>query len=309
MSTVLKSTTVKQTKKKGKFFEWLGLGVGTVVARTWKFGANKEHTLVLEHDCMTGRRQVYLDKKLVHNQTVFPDRSFEIFVQVDGKTGKVVVENKVLSLQVHYHFYYDGVEQVSRMFDSSCRNSLESVMKVSVPDIEVVDGVAQFVIEAASTRSTTKTRFSKRFSDFVELHQHVQAAFAGSHLAKSVPKPPPRRFRFWSNHNDPVFLEKRRAGLDDFLNGLIVLPRIASDQYVLDFFKPFFEASQRAVASSATAASGGGGGGAKKKKSPTRKKKGAKKVQEQKPKEDVELFDEEEVTAEEEQMVIDPDDI
>ena len=146
MSTVLKSTTVKQTKKKGKFFEWLGLGVGTVVARTWKFGANKEHTLVLEHDCMTGRRQVYLDKKLVHNQTVFPDRSFEIFVQVDGKTGKVVVENKVLSLQVHYHFYYDGVEQVSRMFDSSCRNSLESVMKVSVPDIEVVVSVTKHAL-------------------------------------------------------------------------------------------------------------------------------------------------------------------
>jgi len=49
---------VKQTKKKGKFFEWLGLGVGTVVARTWKFGPGKKHTIVLEHDCMTGRRQV-----------------------------------------------------------------------------------------------------------------------------------------------------------------------------------------------------------------------------------------------------------
>ena len=73
----------------------------------------------------------------MHNQTVFPDRSFEVFVDVDGKQGKIVVQNKLLSLQVHYHFYYNGEEQVSRMFDSSCRNSLESVLSVSVPDFEV----------------------------------------------------------------------------------------------------------------------------------------------------------------------------
>ena len=136
MSTLLKSTTVKPKEgPKKKFFTWLGLGVGTVVSRTWKFGPGKKHTIVLEHDCMTGRRQVWLNKKLVHNQTVFPDRSFEIFVDVDGKQGKIRVENKIMKLQVHYHFDYDGEEQVSSMFDTSCKTTLENVLSVSIPEV------------------------------------------------------------------------------------------------------------------------------------------------------------------------------
>lgn len=41
-----------------RFFQWLSLGIGTIVMRTWKFGFKKKNTVVLEHDCLTGRRQV-----------------------------------------------------------------------------------------------------------------------------------------------------------------------------------------------------------------------------------------------------------
>ncbi len=46
------------------------------------------------------------------------------------------------------------------------------------------DGNALFTVEAKSARSGLKVQFKKRFSDFVDLHQRVQAAFAGTHLSK-----------------------------------------------------------------------------------------------------------------------------
>jgi len=57
-----------------------------------------------------------------------------------------------------------------------------------------------FVVECKSTRSSVKARFLKRFSDFVELHQRVQASFAGSHLAK---------------YGMPLRLQSTSAGSDD----------------------------------------------------------------------------------------------
>ena len=62
----------QKTSKKRKFLEWLGLGMGTVCARTWKFAGG--HTVVLEHDCMLGRRVVIVDGAEIYRKTVFPDR-------------------------------------------------------------------------------------------------------------------------------------------------------------------------------------------------------------------------------------------
>ncbi len=44
--------------------------------------------------------QVWLDKKLLHDRTVFPDRSFEYAFEVDGKPARLEVLNKIISLQV-----------------------------------------------------------------------------------------------------------------------------------------------------------------------------------------------------------------
>lgn len=55
---------------------------------------------------------------------------------------------------------------------------------------------------------------------------------------RSIPRPPPRRMRLFSDHNHPQFREKRRLGLERFLQNLLHLPRIGSDQYVLFLVLP-----------------------------------------------------------------------
>ena len=46
--------------------------MGTVCTRTWKFGNG--HIAILEHDCMLGRRVLFVDGAEIYRKTVFPDR-------------------------------------------------------------------------------------------------------------------------------------------------------------------------------------------------------------------------------------------
>ena len=91
---------------------------------------------------MQGRRIFHVDGKEVYNQTVFPDRSFEVTFEVDSKVGKVSVVNVHKELAIYYTMVYDGREVVSTVFDKGkapaggryCRNLHETPgLRVSAP--------------------------------------------------------------------------------------------------------------------------------------------------------------------------------
>jgi hypothetical protein len=229
--------------RKQGFWDWFGLGMGTFCNRTWRLEGN--HVATLEHDCMIGRRIFNINGKELYNDTVFPDRSFEITFELDGKKGVVSVVNVHKELAIYYTMVYDGEEVVSTVFDDDAGKSLENAFDISVPEYKVEGDKTLYLVkiskrsgeESGTGNGDGERRVWKRFSEFVQLHHQVWSSFAGSHLLSNVPAPPSRAWKLFTNHFDPSFLESRREGVERFISKLMQVPRIGSNVYIHNFFE------------------------------------------------------------------------
>merc|ERR1712032_1328087 len=87
----------------------VGRGLGTTCARTWHLrAAGYSAHATLEHDCLTGRRQLSIGKRVVYQRTVFPDRSFEIWFDINGISGKIAAENDYKDNALYYSCIFDN---------------------------------------------------------------------------------------------------------------------------------------------------------------------------------------------------------
>ncbi|KAJ8598690.1 hypothetical protein CTAYLR_003112 [Chrysophaeum taylorii] len=64
------------------------------------------------------------------------------------------------------------------------------------------------------------TTVHRRFRDFVELDESVMAALCGHHMRSSLPRLPPKKFKFTTDHRDPEFLAQRARDLDVYVRRL-----------------------------------------------------------------------------------------
>ena len=75
----------------------------------------------------------------------------------------------------------------------------------------------------------------KRFSDFVKMYHELKSAFCGTHLYSNVPNLPPKQNKLFSDHFNPLFIERRKQGLSLFLRKVLALPRAAKNPDVRMF--------------------------------------------------------------------------
>lgn len=229
------------TKKKQGWLDWIALGSGTFASRTWFFDGNNA---LLEHDCMVGRRILSVNGKELYNDTVFPDRGFEVTFKIGGDVGKISVVNVHKELAIYYTLTWKGKEVVSKLFDrddstdaGATHKDLTDQYTVSVGGTSTRGEVTMYKVTVKDRKSGKSTTIEKRFSEFVELHQKVWSSYAGSHLLSNLPAPPSRKWKLFTNHKSPQFVETRRAGLHKFLTKLMQIPRISYNIYVLQFLE------------------------------------------------------------------------
>jgi hypothetical protein len=94
---------------------------------------------------------------------------------------------------------------------------------------ETGEPVVFYCVSATRLSDGLATRVHRRFRDFFALNDAVRAAYQGSHLLGSLPEPPPRGFKFFENHSDPAFVERRRWLLADYLLKLEAVPRVRAN--------------------------------------------------------------------------------
>lgn len=178
----------------------------------------------------------------LYNQTVFPDRSFEITFKIGEDVGKISVVNVHKELAIYYTLNWKGKQIVSKLFDdeksdSSVHEDLSDRYQVSVAGTATRGEIVMYKVSVKDRKSGKTAVVEKRFSEFVELHQKVWSSYAGSHLLSNLPAPPSRKWKLFTNHNSPSFIETRRVGLHKFMTKLIQIPRISSNIYVLQFME------------------------------------------------------------------------
>jgi len=79
-----------------------------------------------------------------------------------------------------------------------------------------------------------KQKIERRYSDFLWLWQYLKKKYP----RRSVPSLPERRGIFYvGNRSDPVFLEKRRAGLEYFLIEIMSHEPFSNDSAVISFIQ------------------------------------------------------------------------
>lgn len=75
----------------------------------------------------------------------------------------------------------------------------------------------------------------RRFRDFVGVNEQIRSSFKGSHLLSSLPKPPARGLKLFSDHFSDSFIEERRNALEQYLRRMCGIPRAFQNQDLLNF--------------------------------------------------------------------------
>jgi len=217
----------------------VALGAGTYASRMWFFEGN--NNALLEHDCMIGRRVLFVNGREIYNETIFPDRSFEITFKIGAHVGSVSVVNVHKELAIYYTLKWKGKEVTSTIFDTSSASaskSLDGTLDVAVTTAVNRGDVTMYKIVCKDkSTGTSVSTVERRFSEFVELYQKIWSSYAGSHLQSNIPKPPDRKWKMFTNHRSASFVETRRVGLHGFLTKLLQMPRIAQNVYLLKFIE------------------------------------------------------------------------
>jgi PX domain len=116
--------------------------------------------------------------------------------------------------------------------------SSESKAKVFVKEVKLMpvptEGttVAMYLLVAAFNGK--RGEGLRRFSDFAELDSNLRRdnPMLGY---EDWPELPPKRFKMFTDHTDPEFLEERRAGLEAYLGNLVAKQQLLEDDRLLEF--------------------------------------------------------------------------
>eukprot|EP00697_Spironema_sp_BW2_P001675 gnl/Spiro4/12258_TR6468_c0_g2_i1.p1 gnl/Spiro4/12258_TR6468_c0_g2~~gnl/Spiro4/12258_TR6468_c0_g2_i1.p1 ORF type:complete len:503 (-),score=87.34 gnl/Spiro4/12258_TR6468_c0_g2_i1:89-1597(-) len=143
---------------------------------------------------------------------------------------------------------------------NSCSNYLIHVGEPVMRDVDMLR-LKSYVEYKINTRTTKNETFTaiRRFSDFKWLYDSIMARYPGFFLP---PLPDASVFGSTSGRFHPEFIEKRRQGLERFLNRLAADP-VLEESHELNVFlrldKEVFELEKQRRQETATAAKSGGG--------------------------------------------------
>ena len=108
--------------------------------------------------------------------------------------------------------------------------------KVWIPRADVTgDGVTWYRVDTKRASSGVEVAVHRRFRDFQFLYEQLSTYFKGSHLLKSLPRPPAKGIKLLQDHTHPGFIEERRVQCEAFIRKLLKFPRVATIQEMTDF--------------------------------------------------------------------------
>eukprot|EP00946_MAST-07B_sp_MAST-7B-sp1_P001661 g1661.t1 len=115
-------------------------------------------------------------------------------------------------------------------------NTAGKDFKVWIPRADLTgDDVTWYRIDTKRLGSGIEVAVHRRFRDFHFLHEQLGTYFKGSHLYHSLPRPPAKGIKLLQNHSDPGFIEERRVQCEAYVRKLLLFPRVAEIQEMMDF--------------------------------------------------------------------------
>lgn len=217
------------------------------VNRTWRFidSSGAAHEVSLYHHPLTGARAAMVDHEEVAGSlgtsSVFHGSTTSIPFSCGTSRGYISIQRDKW-LGFSYTCVADGktVAEATAMkmtlneeprFEGRVTGHCVSV------DHSVTQKITWYVVETrerASGRAVTLVH--RRFRDFVELDESVQAALSGHHIRSSLPSLPAKRLKFAVDHGDKAFVADRAAQLDLYSRRLTNVPHAWAAPATAPFF-------------------------------------------------------------------------
>nr|4OXW_A Chain A, designed CISK-PX domain [synthetic construct] len=111
-------------------------------------------------------------------------------------------------------------------------NAPDSLMKVSIPDFEKEgEGKSKHVMYKIKVKTGGEEwAVYRRYSDFYWLHKKLQQRYP-----ELVPELPPKKWIY--SALDEQILEKRKQGLEKYIQRIVSHPVLANDELVVSFLQ------------------------------------------------------------------------
>jgi hypothetical protein len=120
--------------------------------------------------------------------------------------------------------------------NSLSTNTAGKDFKVWIPRADLTgDDVTWYRVDTKRLGTGVEVAVHRRFRDFHFLHQQLGTYFKGSHLYHSLPRPPAKGIKLLQDHSDPGFIEERRVQCEAYVRKLLLFPRVAEIQEMMDF--------------------------------------------------------------------------
>lgn len=209
------------------------------VTRTWAVTVDgTNHTVTLNHHTLSGSRVVAVDGQEIEGtdgSSTLLSGPTELSFEVGSHDLKLSISP--VGGAFRYAMTLDG-ESVSEENELVSKPSAAK-LEVSVPSTtsgvdEKGERVIWYLVETRRPDGRV-VQCHRRFRDFFGVNEQVRSSFKGSHLLKSLPRPPARRVTLFADHFSDAFIEERRAGLEKFLRDLQAVPRASTNADLLSF--------------------------------------------------------------------------
>lgn len=205
---------------------------------------SKESRIVTDHTSQDfiKRRCVFLDKflqKLSQNHTLVSSLEFQLFTQ----QNKVdLIPKHLITRSGSLTSFPDDIRRTL----SDMSESFSEIASISIPSTKQMSDHTLFQIfctkETEGMEHPNEWVSLKRYRDFHEMDRKVkiQLSVECPRAAKLIPKLPHRSMKILLNHFHPDFIEERRLMLEHYLQEMVAIPQVMSNDVFLRFINARF---------------------------------------------------------------------
>lgn len=126
------------------------------------------------------------------------------------------------------------------------KKSSVKIVKVNISEVSICNTynhktVGFYLVESTISEGEEKKHYQvyHHFQEFRDLHSAILSEFSKDHIKDKLPDVPPKEITWFTDHTNPVFLDRRKKLLKQYIKELAKVPRVDKSDTLLNFLGYF----------------------------------------------------------------------
>eukprot|EP00472_Partenskyella_glossopodia_P009426 CAMPEP_0197514992 /NCGR_PEP_ID=MMETSP1318-20131121/260_1 /TAXON_ID=552666 /ORGANISM="Partenskyella glossopodia, Strain RCC365" /LENGTH=244 /DNA_ID=CAMNT_0043063235 /DNA_START=153 /DNA_END=887 /DNA_ORIENTATION=+ len=161
------------------------------------------------------------------------DAEENIKFEVGGKEGVVMIRIDYFTFT--YECRYDGESVPEMTFDVMDYKEKNYTCRIPTHKVINIKGKKVAVFKIEMYLEGKREVFRKRYRDFAVFDEYLRGSFEGHHLLQNLPRLPPKQLKLFTDHFSAEFLQQRCQQLEDYVNKLVLIPKVVANPDFIRF--------------------------------------------------------------------------